>query len=188
MRRAKSLLAKEDYEASKADLDKILILEPRNGEAEGLVKQVQAKLDVETFSKYREEANNFLKQKEFAAALECYEKALKVTRKATTLDNIAVYVNKIACLLSLDKLERVVSECNECIRLIRNYRNRFIKISNEDSERLKQMDLRVAVRRANALGKLQRITEAVAEYERALKLDPNNATIKKDLDLMRKQK
>ena len=50
------------------------------------------------------------------------------------------------------------------------------------------MDLRVAVRRANALGKLQRITEAVAEYERALKLDPNNATIKKDLDLMRKQK
>ena len=188
LRRAKSLLAEEDYEASKADLDKILILEPRNGEAEGLVKQVQAKLDVETFTKYREEANNFLKQKEFAAALECYEKALKVTRKATTLDNIAVYVNKIACLLSLDRLDRVVSECNECIRLIRNFRNRFTKISNEDSERLKQMDLRVAVRRANALGKLQRITEAVAEYERALKLDPNNAAIKKDLDMMRKLK
>lgn len=181
-------MAEEDYEASKADLDKIMILEPHNGEASGLIKTVQTKLDGVTFNKYREEANGLLKQREFQAALECYEKALKVTRKATTLDNIAVYVNKIACLLSLDKLERVVSECNECIRLIRNYKNRFTNIKSEDSERLKQMDLRVAVRRANALGKLQRTTEAVAEYERALKIDPNNTAIKKDLDLMRKQK
>ena len=60
-----------------------------------------------------------------------------MTRKATTLDNIAVYVNKIACLLSLDKLERVVSECNEAIRLIRNYKNRFTNIKGEDAERLK---------------------------------------------------
>ena len=188
LRRAKSYLAEENYEASKADLDKILILEKNNGEADGLMKTVQSKLDGVTFSKYREEANELLKKREFQAALECYEKALKVTRKATTLDNIAVYVNKIACLLSLDKLERVVSECNEAIRLIRNYKNRFTNIKGEDAERLKQMDLRVAVRRANALGKLQRSTEAVAEYERALKIDPNNAAIKKDLDLMRKQK
>ena len=111
-----------------------------------------------------------------------------MTRKATTLDNIAVYVNKIACLLSLDKLERVVSECNEAIRLIRNYKNRYTKIPAADMERLKQMDLRVAVRRGNALGKLQRVSEAVAEYERALKIDPSNAAVKKDLDLLRKAK
>ena len=61
---------------------------------------VQKKLDEFTFAKYKDEANELLKKKEFAHALELYEKALKVTRKATTLDNIGVYVNKIACLLA----------------------------------------------------------------------------------------
>ena len=65
LRRAKSYLAEENYEASKADLDKILILEPKNGEADGLMKSVQSKLDGVTFSKYREEANELLKKREF---------------------------------------------------------------------------------------------------------------------------
>ena len=74
----------------------------------------------------------------------------------------------------MDKLQQVVSESNEAIRLIKNYRNRF-EIKGEELERLKQMDLRVAVRRGNALAKLQRSSEAIAEYERALKIDPGNA-------------
>jgi tetratricopeptide (TPR) repeat protein len=118
-----------------------------------------------------------------------YEKCLKVTRKATTLDNISIYVNKIACLLFLEKLERVVSEANEAIRLIRNFRNKNenTKMSKEDKERLKQMDLRVAVRKGNALAKLARTIDAIAEYERALKIDPGNASVQKDLDKIRKQ-
>ncbi len=60
-------------------------------------------------------------------ALELYEKCLKITKKGTSLDNIAVYVNKIACLLSLDKHDRVVAECNDALRLIKNFKNR-----NED--------------------------------------------------------
>jgi len=39
------------------------------------------------------------------------------------------------------------------------------------------MDLRVAVRRGNALGKLQRVSEGIIEYERALKIDPTNAAV-----------
>ena len=50
------------------------------------------------------------------------------------------------------------------------------------------MDLRVAVRRGNALGKLQRITEGISEYERALKIDPNNAAVQRDLDALRRAK
>ena len=113
-----------------------------------------------------------------------FEKALRVTKKATTLDNIAVYVNKIACLLSLDKLDKVVSECNEAIRLIRNYRNRF-DVKGADLEKLNSMDLRVAVRRGNALGKLGRVSDAIKEYERAEKLDPKSAVIKKELKALR---
>jgi cytochrome c-type biogenesis protein CcmH/NrfG len=48
------------------------------------------------------------------------------------------------------------------------------------------MEIRVSVRRGNALAKLNRVSEAIAEYERALKLDPENETIKKDLDILRK--
>ena len=69
--------------------------------------------------------------------------------------------------------------------MIKNYKNRF-QPKGADQERLKQMDLRVAVRRGNALGKLQRVTEGISEYERALKIDPGNAAIKRDLDLLRK--
>ena len=39
----------------------------------------------------------------FAQALEFYDKCLKITRKATSLENVAIYVNKTACLLSLEK-------------------------------------------------------------------------------------
>ena len=185
MRRSKAYNSLLDYEKAKGDLDRILLLEPAHSEAANTLKQIQKKLDEFTFAKYKDEANEHLKKREFVKALELYDLALKVTRKATTLDNIGVYVNKIACLLAQDKLDRVVSECNEAIRLIKNYKNRF-NPKGADAERLKQMDLRVAVRRGNALGKLQRITEAISEYERALKIDPSNASIKKDLDLLRK--
>ena len=48
------------------------------------------------------------------------------------------------------------------------------------------MEIRVSVRRGNALAKLNRVSEAVQEYERALKLDPQNETIQKDLDVLRR--
>lgn len=139
------------------------------------------------FSKYKDEANELLKQKKFQQALDMYEKCLRVTRKATTLDNIAIYVNKIACLLGMDRLAQVVQECNEAVRLIKNYRNRF-EVKGPDLERLKQLDLRVAVRRGNALAKLQRTGEAIQEYERALKIDPGNPSVEKDLEILRKLK
>jgi tetratricopeptide (TPR) repeat protein len=124
------------------------------------LKIIQVKLDDVTFHEYLSQANELLKQRKFQQALDMYDKCLKVTRKATTLDNISVYVNKIACLLSQDRFEKVVSECNEAVRLIRNYRNRFTA-KGPDADRLKQMELRVAVRRGNALTKLQRTSEAI---------------------------
>jgi dyslexia susceptibility 1 candidate gene 1 protein len=96
-------------------------------------------------------------------------------------------VNKIACLLSLEKFDRVVSECNDALRLIRNHRNRFEeKQTPEEKKRLALMEVRVSVRRGNALAKLNRVSEAIQEYERALKLDPNNDAIKKDLEILRR--
>lgn len=87
----------------------------------------------------------------------------------------------------MDRLALVVQECNEAIRLIKNYRNRF-EVKGADAERLKGMDLRVSLRRGNALAKLGRTSEAIQEYERALKIEPGNQAIEKDLDILRKQK
>ena len=55
------------------------------------------------FDEYKGKGNELLKQRKFPDAMEFYDKCLKITRKATTLDNVAIYVNKIACLLSLEK-------------------------------------------------------------------------------------
>jgi tetratricopeptide (TPR) repeat protein len=95
-----------------------------------------------------------LKQKKFSEALEFYDKCLKITRKATTLDNIAVYVNKLACLLSLERYSQVITECNNAFRLVKNYKNRNDgRHSEEELQRIKQMELRIAVRKGNALTK-----------------------------------
>jgi predicted negative regulator of RcsB-dependent stress response len=48
------------------------------------------------------------------------------------------------------------------------------------------MEIRVSIRRGNALAKLNRVSEAIQEYERALKMDPTNESIKKDLDVLKK--
>jgi tetratricopeptide (TPR) repeat protein len=106
------------------DIDRCLILEPKDGEARSMLKGITSNIDASLFLKHREEANEFLKSKKFFEALEAFEKCLRVTKKATSMDNIAIYVNKIACLLALDKLERVIQESNEAIRLIRNFRMR----------------------------------------------------------------
>ena len=119
--------------------------------------------------------------------MEYYEKCLRITRKATTLENMAVYVNKIACLLSLEKYGQCVSECNDAFRLIKNYKNRNDgKHSVDELKRIKNMELRCCVRKASAQSKLGKTTEAIAEYERALTIEPNNPQVMKDLEILRK--
>ena len=123
LRRGKSLQMLGEHEYAKQDLDLCVRLEPQNSEAKALLKRVQDVLDGALFTSYREQANGFLGEKRFADALEMYEKCLKITRKATTLENISVFVNKTACLLALEKHDRTVEECNNALRLIKNYRH-----------------------------------------------------------------
>lgn len=48
------------------------------------------------------------------------------------------------------------------------------------------MELRLAVRKGNALAKLNKISEAITEYEKAIKIDPTNRTVQKDLEILKK--
>jgi len=146
---------------------------------------VQEKLDSILFGQYKDIATGLQQAKKFSEALEYYEKCLKITRKATTLDNISIYVNKCACLLFLEKFERTVQECNDALRLIKNYKNKFQERQESEKDRLKDIEVRLIVRRGNALAKLNRVTEAIAEYEKAYKLQPSEA-IQRDLDKLKR--
>jgi len=55
----------QDWELAKADLVKTLLLEPQNSEARSLLKTIQSKIDELLFGKYKDEANELLKQKKF---------------------------------------------------------------------------------------------------------------------------
>lgn len=151
---------------------------------------MQDKLDSVSLDTFNKQATDYQRQGNFAGALEFYDKCIKLSTsraKGITLDTIALYVNKIACLLSLEKHDRVVTECNDALRLIRNHRNRFEeKQTAEEKKRLHQMEIRVSIRRGNALAKLSRVSEAIQEYERTLKLDPNNDIIKRDLETLKR--
>lgn len=184
-RRARCYEMEEDFEKAKVDLDRASMLDRENPAVRTAKEKVQQKLNTIQFDKYRTQANELLKEKNFPMAMEYYDKCLRITRKATTLDNVAIYVNKIACLLSLQKYGTVVTESNDALRLIKNYKNRNDgKHSAEDHKRMNQMDLRLAVRKGNALSKLGKVSDAIASYQQALKLDPENDSIKKDITLL----
>jgi len=73
LRRAKANEMLKNWELAKGDLDKILLLEPKNSEASSLLKTITSRLDEILFKKYRDEANEFLKNKKFQEALQLYE-------------------------------------------------------------------------------------------------------------------
>lgn len=138
MRRGKSYESLGDNEKAKVDLDRAILMEPQNGEAKVIAKRVQDKIDSVVLENYNKQAVDYQKEGNFAGALEYYDKCIKLSTsraKGITLDSIALYVNKIACLLSLEKHERVVTECNDALRLIRNHRNRFEEKQTADEKK-----------------------------------------------------
>lgn len=91
-----------------------------------MLKKVQDKYNEILFEQNRLEGNRLAGIGEFTKALEFYEKCLRITRKATTYNNISVIVNKTSCLLKLEQFSRCVSECNDALRLVRNYKSKEI--------------------------------------------------------------
>ena len=152
----------EEYEKAKEDLDRAQMLDRENPIVRATQQKIQQKLSTIRFEEYREKGNDYLKKKMFGEAMEFYDKCLKITRKATSLDNVAIYVNKTACLLSLEKYSQAIQECNDAIRLIKNFKNRNDGVHGQDDiNRIQQMELRIAVRKGTALQKLNKIEEAI---------------------------
>jgi len=129
------------------------------------------------------EAERLFKEKKWSEALEYFEQCLKITRKASTLNNISVFVNKTACLFALNQLDLMLSESNNALRLIKNYKMK--ESTKEEKEKARKMEVILLLRKGKVFVKLNQIQKAIEQYEAALDLNPDNENIKKDVDKLK---
>jgi len=97
-----------------------------------MLKKVQSRYNDILFDQNKLEATRLHQTGEYVKALEYYEKCLKITRKATTLNNIGVFVNKTACLHMLEYHSRCVTECNNALRLVKNYQHKAMNAEEKE--------------------------------------------------------
>ena len=182
LRRARSYDALKKYKEAKSDLDFCVMYEPDNTDATNLLKSVQLNLNSILVKEAKEAGQKLQAEHKFAEALEKYEECLKVTKKEITLDNISIYANKLGCLLSLGKHDKALQDSETAIRMLQTYKNKVLTGGEaEEKERIRQIELRLYMRKANAYANLQKVTLAIEAMKKALELDPDNEVIKSDL-------
>ena len=183
LRRGKCYEMVGNYEKAKKDLDACVRLDRRNKEAATMLKKVQEHINGVLYQENKTEAERLFKEKKWSEALEYFEKCLKITRKASTISNISVFVNKTACLLALGQIELLVNECNNAIRLVKNFKVK--ECTREEKEKVKNMEVILLLRKGKAFIKMNEIRKAIESYESALDLDPENANIKSDVQKLK---
>ena len=183
LRRGKSYQMIEEYEKAKKDLDECIKLDRRNKEAQSILKKVQGEINDILYKENKTEAERLFKDQKWSESLEYFEQCLRITRKASTLNNISVFVNKTACLFALNQLDLLLSECNNALRLIKNFKVK--DTTKEEKEKARNMEIALLLRKGKALIKLNDIQKAIEQYESALDLNPDDENIKKDVEKLK---
>lgn len=183
LRRGKSYQMVEKYQLAKNDLDECVKLDRRNKEAANMLKNVQTEINEILFKENKVEAERLFTEKKWSEALEYFEQCLKITRKASTLNNISVFVNKTACLLALEQIDTLLSECNNALRLIKNFKVK--DTTKEEKEKARKMEVILLLRKGKGLLKQNHTQKAIEQYECALDIDPENEIIKKDVEKLK---
>ncbi|TYZ61166.1 hypothetical protein PybrP1_012382 [[Pythium] brassicae (nom. inval.)] len=132
------------------------------GEEEALVATLEAQLEglaiggesVKSASRAKELGNEVFAQGKYLDAIDCYSTALKLCPDdADYAYNRAVYFsNRAACLIRLGRPEEAIDDCTQAIELSPTY-------------------VKALVRRAEAYEKLDRLDEALRDYDAVLKID-----------------
>ncbi|OWZ21379.1 Mitochondrial Protein Translocase [Phytophthora megakarya] len=115
--------------------------------------------NVKKASEAKELGNKFFSRGSYLDAIECYTTALKLCPAEEEFAyNRAVYFsNRAACLLRLGRTEESVDDCTQAVTLSPTY-------------------VKALLRRAEALEKLDKLEEALADYDAVLKIDPTVRT------------
>ncbi|KAJ0394316.1 hypothetical protein P43SY_004199 [Pythium insidiosum] len=140
---------------------------------EAKLERLQLSDDDSTSVKRASEAKE-LGNKEFAEgryldAIDCYTAALKLcpVDDEYAYNRAVYYSNRAACLLKIGRTEEGVEDCSQAIELSPNY-------------------VKALLRRAEAFEKLDKLDEALKDYEAVLKIDPTIRTAVKSHERVKK--
>ncbi|CAH0489056.1 unnamed protein product [Peronospora farinosa] len=115
--------------------------------------------NVKNASAAKELGNKFFSQGSYLDAIECYTTALKLcpAEEEYAYSRAVYFSNRAACLLRLGRTEESVDECTQAVTLSPTY-------------------VKALLRRAEAFEKLDKLEEAVADFDAVLKIDPTVRT------------
>ncbi|KAL1537710.1 TPR repeat-containing thioredoxin TTL1-like [Salvia divinorum] len=128
-------LAKGRFESAVTAIEKAGQIDPRNVEIAALLSNVRV------VGRARARGNDLFKSERFTEACSAYGEGLKHDPS-----NSVLYCNRAACWFKLGMWERSVDDCNQALRIQPNY-------------------IKALLRRAASNSKLERLSEAVRDYE-----------------------
>nr|CAH8827935.1 unnamed protein product [Trichobilharzia regenti] len=105
--------------------------------------------------KMKDDGNILFKSGLFNEALLKYTEALDLCPLKYCIERSIIYANRAACHIKLDSPEAALLDCNESLNLQPDY-------------------VKCLERRATLLESKDRLTDALEDYEKLLRLDPNN--------------
>ncbi|KAF4029681.1 Tetratricopeptide repeat [Phytophthora infestans] len=120
--------------------------------------------NVKRASGAKELGNKFFSRGSYLDAIECYTTALKL---CPPMRSTRIIGNRAACLMRLGRTEESVDDCTQAVTLSPTY-------------------VKALLRRAEAFEKLDKLEEALADYDAVLKIDPTVRTAVKSHERLQK--
>ncbi|TDH70723.1 hypothetical protein CCR75_004242 [Bremia lactucae] len=110
---------------------------------------------VKKASSAKELGNKFFTRGSYLDAIECYTTALKLcpSEEEYAYNRAVYFSNRAACLLRLGRTEESIDDCTQAVTLSPTY-------------------VKALLRRAEAYEKLDKLEEALADFDAVLKIDP----------------
>jgi len=109
-------------------------------------------------TEWKEKGNNYLKNREYNEALNCYNEAVSLEP-----NNHIHFSNRSACYFNLSNYLKALEDAESAIKIKTDYVKGY-------------------QRKASALEKLDRVDEAKEVYKKALLIEPNNQQVKDSLN------
>ncbi|KAK1934331.1 Tetratricopeptide repeat protein 1 [Phytophthora citrophthora] len=163
-------LEEKEEETLEQQLEKLVLSVKKNDTDEEEEDASKDNTDVvKKASSAKELGNKFFSRGSYLDAIECYTTALKLcpTEEEYSYNRAVYFSNRAACLLRLGRTEESVDDCTQAVTLSPTY-------------------VKALLRRAEALEKLDKLEEALADYDAVLKIDPTVRTAVKGHERLQK--
>lgn len=117
---------------------------------------------------------------EFTQALEKYSEAISLCPMKHTRDRAVIYANRAACLM---KMVRNPFECNEYRFFFQEKYEAAVQSCTKSIE-LDSSYLKPYIRRAESYKKIDKLEEALQDYQKIVELDPSNQQARREVYLL----